>query len=141
MPRKTPKATPSKSSLAKSGSPLLEDLRQLIEHARNRVARQVNTDLVMLNWHIGVRIRRDILQEQRAEYGQQIIDALALELSMEYGPSLLKRSQCIIACSSIILFIAWRLIICFKGTFILCAGQELMLKYRKLLQLKSMAIK
>ncbi|MCC7528659.1 MAG: DUF1016 family protein [Candidatus Melainabacteria bacterium] len=85
MPRKTPKATPSKSSLAKSGSPLLEDLRQLIEHARNRVARQVNTDLVMLNWHIGVRIRRDILQEQRAEYGQQIIDALALELSMEYG--------------------------------------------------------
>ena len=49
---------------------LLKDLRELIATARQDVARQVNSALVLLYWRIGQRIRQDILQEKRAEYGE-----------------------------------------------------------------------
>lgn len=64
---------------------LLNDLRLLIEQARTRAARQVNTELVMLNWHIGSRIRREILKNKRGEYGKQIVESISGELSREYG--------------------------------------------------------
>ena len=41
---------------------LLTDLRQLIAEARQDVARQVNSTLVLLYWRVGKRIRRDILK-------------------------------------------------------------------------------
>jgi hypothetical protein len=40
---------------------------------------------VLLNWQIGNRIRRDILQEARAEYGDQIVSTLSRQLTTEYG--------------------------------------------------------
>jgi hypothetical protein len=45
----------------------------------------VNAGLVLLNWQIGNRIRRDILQEARAEYGDQIVSTLSRQLTTEYG--------------------------------------------------------
>ena len=91
--RKPNTSLTSKIALDKQVILLLEDLRQLIDQARSWVARQINTDLVMLNWRVGVRIRRDILQEHRGEYGQQIIEALAVKLSSEYGRAF-ERSGC-----------------------------------------------
>lgn len=64
---------------------LFEDIRGLINSARTHVARTVNTSLVMLYWHIGDRIRKDILKEERAEYGEQIVAALSQQLTLEYG--------------------------------------------------------
>ncbi len=49
---------------------LLTEVRELILSARQTVARGVNAALVMLYWKIGERIRRDILQEKRASYGE-----------------------------------------------------------------------
>jgi len=54
---------------------LLEDLRDLVATARQDVARQVNSALVLLYWRIGKRIRQDILKEKRADYGEQIVSA------------------------------------------------------------------
>jgi len=65
---------------------LLSDLRQLIAEARRDVARQVNSALVLLYWRVGQRIRRDILKEKRAEYGEQIVSALGRQLTDEFGP-------------------------------------------------------
>ena len=62
--------TPTKSKT------LLGDLRRLIAEARQDVARQVNSALVLLYWRIGKRIRQDILKEKRAEYGERIVSAL-----------------------------------------------------------------
>ena len=59
---------------------LLKDLRELIAEARQDVARQVNSALVLLYWHVGKRIRQDILREKRAGYGEQIVSALRREL-------------------------------------------------------------
>ena len=59
---------------------LLRDLRQLIAEARQDVARQVNSALVLLFWRVGKRIRHDILKEKRAEYGERIVSALRTQL-------------------------------------------------------------
>ena len=77
---------PSKSSaLTKSPAPLLADIRQLIILTRERVAQTVNAGLTTLYWQIGHRIRKDILQEKRAEYGAQIVSALGRQLEIEFG--------------------------------------------------------
>ena len=62
---------------------LLNDLRSLIEKARASVAAAVNVETVMLNWHLGHRIWREILGEARADYGKQIVDALSRQLTVE----------------------------------------------------------
>jgi predicted nuclease of restriction endonuclease-like (RecB) superfamily len=64
---------------------LLEDLRSIIDQARTRVAQHVNTELILLNWHIGKRIRIEILKESRAEYGEQVVNSIAKRLTAEYG--------------------------------------------------------
>jgi DUF1016 N-terminal domain len=71
---------------AKSGAKgLLADVRELILEARQTVARGVNAALVVLYWNIGQRIRRDILKEKRAEYGEEIVAALGRQLEREFG--------------------------------------------------------
>jgi predicted nuclease of restriction endonuclease-like (RecB) superfamily len=64
---------------------LLKDLRELIEEARQDVARQVNSALVLFYWRVGKRIHQDILKEKRAEYGEQIVSAVSRELVEEFG--------------------------------------------------------
>ena len=54
---------------------LLADLRQLIEAARQQTARAVNSALVGMYWQIGRRIRKDVLANERAEYGKQVSTA------------------------------------------------------------------
>lgn len=65
---------------------LLGDLRGLIINARERVAQQINSELVLLYWNIGRRIRQDVLKERRADYGEQIVSALSSQLRLEFGP-------------------------------------------------------
>ena len=64
---------------------LLTELRQLIDSARRRVAVAVNAELTLLYWHVGERIHREILGGQRAGYGDEVVAALARQLSAEYG--------------------------------------------------------
>jgi predicted nuclease of restriction endonuclease-like (RecB) superfamily len=71
---------------------LLSDIRSLIEKSRKAVAIAINADLVTLYWRIGVRIRKDILLEKRAEYGEKIVHALSAQLLMEYGQGFGKRN-------------------------------------------------
>jgi len=50
-------------------SELINDLRQIIESARSHVATTANYEVTMMNWNIGNRINRDVLNYERAEYG------------------------------------------------------------------------
>ena len=68
-----------------SDSSLLTDIRQLIETSRQQTARAVNSALVGMYWHIGRRIRADVLANDRAEYGKEIVSALSAQLTEEYG--------------------------------------------------------
>ena len=64
---------------------LLSDVRELIQRAREGVARAIDSGLVMLYWHVGQRIRQDVLKEKRAEYGKKIVQSLAAQLEVEFG--------------------------------------------------------
>lgn len=71
---------------------LLGDIRSLIESARVRVAVGVNAELVMLHWHIGYRIRKDIQKSGRGVYGGQIIELIACDLTNAYGRGFSEKS-------------------------------------------------
>src|SRR5262249_35331961 len=71
---------------------LLEDLRSLIRQTREGVAQAVNSALVVLYWQVGQRIRRDILQEQRAGYGEQIVPTLLAQLVADFGDGFSSRN-------------------------------------------------
>ena len=64
---------------------LIEDLRQIIEQARGHVAATANYELTMMYWHIGERINREVLGNQRAEYGKQIVSTVSTQLQAEFG--------------------------------------------------------
>jgi hypothetical protein len=64
---------------------LLAEVREMILQARAGVARAVDTGLTMLYWHVGRRVRQDILKEQRAGYGEQIVATLGRQLESEFG--------------------------------------------------------
>ena len=64
---------------------LFSDISELIERTRQRVSVTVNTELVVLYWHIGKRVREEVLGGERAPYGQDIIKRLAARLTREYG--------------------------------------------------------
>lgn len=79
-------ATPAKTAN------LLGDVREMIFAGREQVARAVNTGLTLLYWQIGNRIRRDILKEKRAEYGEEIVSALGRQLETEFGRGFSEKS-------------------------------------------------
>ena len=63
---------------------LLGDLRKIIDSARSHVAATANYELTMMYWNIGTRINSDVLNNERAEYGQQIVSHVATQLQQEY---------------------------------------------------------
>jgi len=68
---------------------LLGDIRKLIEETRSAVARAVNTGLTILYWRIGKRINEEILKDNRADYGKQILATLSQELSWSHFKEIL----------------------------------------------------
>ncbi|MFA7403198.1 MAG: PDDEXK nuclease domain-containing protein [Pelobacteraceae bacterium] len=64
---------------------LADDIRHLIQETKTKLGTTVNAALTLLNWRIGTRILADVLQGQRAEYGEQIIVLLAQQLEQEFG--------------------------------------------------------
>ena len=70
---------------AKKTDTLLHDLRSLIEETRSTVATTVNTALTMLYWRVGKRIHQEILQGERADYGEAIVATVSRQLVAEYG--------------------------------------------------------
>ena len=83
--RKSTRRTDVVAWPAKELTVLLADVRELIVQAREGVARAVDAGLTTLYWHVGQRIRQDILKEKRAEYGEQIVSALSAQLEQEFG--------------------------------------------------------
>lgn len=64
---------------------LLGSIRHLIEESRQQVAVAVNATITGLYWQVGKKINDEILQNNRAEYGKQIVATLSQQLTKEYG--------------------------------------------------------
>lgn len=64
---------------------LFNDVCLIIDQARRHVATYVNVEACLMNWHVGKRIKEDVLYNQRAEYGKQILKNLSAKLTEKYG--------------------------------------------------------
>jgi predicted nuclease of restriction endonuclease-like (RecB) superfamily len=64
---------------------LYSDVCQIIDGTRSRLATTVNSEVCLLHWHIGKRIKEDVLYNKRAEYGKEIVKNLASKLADRYG--------------------------------------------------------
>ena len=52
---------------------LYDKISILIENAKRNVAIKVSSELTILYWNIGKHIKENILNQQKAEYGKEII--------------------------------------------------------------------
>jgi predicted nuclease of restriction endonuclease-like (RecB) superfamily len=71
---------------------LLGEIRALIESAHHRVTAVVNSELALLFWRVGRRIRTEVLAGERAGYGEQIVPASAAQLVRDYGQSFAEKN-------------------------------------------------
>jgi len=71
---------------------LLQSIVSLIDNARNQIALTVNSELTQLYWNIGKQINEDVLRNNRADYGKNIILELSKELTVRFGTGFSKRN-------------------------------------------------
>jgi predicted nuclease of restriction endonuclease-like (RecB) superfamily len=64
---------------------LVNELGAMIEAARKQVAVAANAGLVTLYWQIGYRVRTEVLEGRRAEYGAHVVPAVGKQLEARYG--------------------------------------------------------
>ena len=64
---------------------LYNDVCEIIDNTRGRVATYVNVEICMTNWYVGKRIKEDVLYNKRAEYGKNIVKGLSEKLIARYG--------------------------------------------------------
>ncbi|MDT0641600.1 PDDEXK nuclease domain-containing protein [Zunongwangia sp. F363] len=66
---------------------LVEELSQLIEQGKHQIAVQVNSTMTLVFWEVGKRINEEILQNERADYGKNIVTTVSSQLKKRYGNS------------------------------------------------------
>lgn len=79
-------------TLAPKSGALVGELRSLIEATRGRVAQTVNSELVALYWQVGHRLRAEVLGDDRASYGEEVVAEVAASLTAEFGRGFSKRN-------------------------------------------------
>jgi predicted nuclease of restriction endonuclease-like (RecB) superfamily len=75
-----------------SAKTLFKKISQIIETSRRNVYTTVNTEIVLMYWHIGEAIKTDILGNEKAEYGKAVIEELSQSLSVGYGRGFSERN-------------------------------------------------
>jgi predicted nuclease of restriction endonuclease-like (RecB) superfamily len=68
-----------------SDNGLSVEIKQLIQSAKQRAVVAVNAELTVLYWQVGKRIADEVLKGERAEYGKQVIEHLAQDLTLAFG--------------------------------------------------------
>jgi predicted nuclease of restriction endonuclease-like (RecB) superfamily len=64
---------------------ITSDIKLLIAQSRQNVALAVNAEITLLYWKVGKRINDEVLGNERAVYGKQIVSSLSTQLEAEYG--------------------------------------------------------
>lgn len=72
-------------NIAPQSEHLFQDACAIIEQARALAFKAINDTLIKRNWLLGMRIQHEVLKDQRAEYGEQVVKNLAKELTELFG--------------------------------------------------------
>ena len=79
-------------NLMNSEQVLLEEISFIIERGRREISKRACRETVLIFWQVGKRINDEILGNQRADYGKQIVSRLATQLTAKYGRSFEQRN-------------------------------------------------
>jgi DUF1016 N-terminal domain len=71
---------------------LILELGELIEDAQREVAVTANAALTTLYWEVGRRVRIEVLEGRRAEYGGKLVATIGRQLQSRYGRSFGEKS-------------------------------------------------
>ena len=71
---------------------LFEEVSIIIERGRREISTQASYRTVLIFWQVGKRVNDEILGNQRADYGKQIVSRLATQLMAKYGRSFEQRN-------------------------------------------------
>ena len=65
---------------------MMNEIRELLLNARQRMAVQVNTELLSTYWNVGkIIVEHEQKNKDRADYGKQTLKELSKELTKEFG--------------------------------------------------------
>lgn len=70
-----------------TNEPLFHDIKALIEERKAKAAIVINSAITLMYWHIGKKINDEVLKQERAEYGKEIVNSLSRQLVNVYGNS------------------------------------------------------
>lgn len=65
--------------------PIFEEIKQLVNNSRERVYASVNTEMLNLYWNIGKIIMQLQQGNERATYGETVLEKLSEKLTDEFG--------------------------------------------------------
>lgn len=83
MPNKSDKLAKHLTTEIEIGG-LYEQVRQILDAAKSRAARSINSEMVAAYWHIGQAIvEREQAGEARAGYGERLIEILSVQMKAE----------------------------------------------------------
>ena len=71
---------------------LFDNIKELVEQSRNRVYKTVNTEMLNLYWNIGKIIMKIQHGDERASYGDMVLDKLSQKLTDEFGKGFSSRN-------------------------------------------------
>ena len=73
------------SSTEENINPIFEEIKILVNDSRNRVYSAVNTEMLNLYWNIGKIIMEIQQGDERASYGDAVLEKLSIRLTNEFG--------------------------------------------------------
>jgi predicted nuclease of restriction endonuclease-like (RecB) superfamily len=92
-PRRPPAVAPTADVPSTEEDALFARVVAILEEARARVARAVNSEMILAYWHIGREIVEEVQRgAERAKYGEGVIRRLAARLTERYGRGFSKRN-------------------------------------------------
>lgn len=71
---------------------MFDNIKELIINSRNRVYQTVNTEMLGLYWNIGKAIMQIQQGDERAPYGETVLEKLSQKLTDEFGKGFSKRN-------------------------------------------------
>lgn len=71
---------------------IFDNIKELVVNSRNRVYSAVNTEMLNLYWNIGKIIMEIQQGDERASYGDAVLDKLSIKLTNEFGKGFSSRN-------------------------------------------------
>jgi predicted nuclease of restriction endonuclease-like (RecB) superfamily len=66
-------------------SKLYKNIKTIIDSSKERATIALNNTMILSYWEIGERLKKEILKDKRATYGQEVVKRVSEKLTLEYG--------------------------------------------------------